>query len=114
VSSKWVLSLRFPHYNPVCTSPLPIHATCPTHLLIDFITRLILGEEYISLSSSWSSLLYSPVTSSLLDPNMLLCTLFSHTLSPTFLPQCKLPSFTTTQNNRPNYTSVYLNLYIFG
>jgi hypothetical protein len=33
---------------------------------------------------------------------------------PTFLPQCKQRSFTPTQNNRQNYSSVRLNLYIFG
>jgi hypothetical protein len=31
--SKWSLSLRFPHQNPVYTSPLPIRATCPAHLI---------------------------------------------------------------------------------
>ena len=29
---------------------------------------------------------------------------------PTFLPQCERPSFTPIQNNRQNYSSVYLNL----
>ena len=44
----------------------PIRATCPTHLiLLDFITRTILGEGYKSFSSSLCSLLHSPVTSSL-------------------------------------------------
>ena len=32
---------------------------------------------------------------------------------PTFLPQCEWPSFTPIQNNKQNYNSVYLNLYIF-
>ena len=33
----------------------PIRATCPTHLVIlDFITRVILGDQYSSLSSSFS------------------------------------------------------------
>ena len=42
-SSKWSLSLRSLHQNPVNT--LSIHATCPAHLiLLDLITRTILGE----------------------------------------------------------------------
>ena len=60
----------------------PIRATCPAHfILLDFITRTILGEECRSLSSSLCSFLHSPVTSSLLGPNILLNTLFSNTLS---------------------------------
>jgi len=60
----------------------PIHATCPAHLiLLDLITRTVLGEKYRSLSSSLCSFLHSPVTSSLLGPNILLYTLFSNTLS---------------------------------
>src|SRR5215475_1427475 len=39
---RWSISLRFPHQNPVHTSPFPIRATCPTHLiLLDFTTRTI-------------------------------------------------------------------------
>ena len=60
----------------------PIRATCPAHLiLLDFITRTILDEEYKSFSSSSCNLLHSPVTSSLLGPNILLNTIFSNTLS---------------------------------
>ena len=60
----------------------PIHATCPTHfVLLDLITQSILGEEYSSLSSSLCSLLHSPVTSSLLGPDIFLSTLFSNTFS---------------------------------
>ena len=40
-----------------------------------------MGEEYKSFSSSLRSLLHSPVTSSLLGPNILLNTMFSNTLS---------------------------------
>ena len=53
-SSRWSLSLRFHHQNPVCTSSPPRHATCPTHLiLLDLIISTILGEEYRSLTSSY-------------------------------------------------------------
>jgi hypothetical protein len=38
------------------------------------------GEEYKSPSSLLCSLFYSPVASSLLDPNIFLTTLFSNTL----------------------------------
>jgi hypothetical protein len=32
--SKWSPSLRSPHQNPVRTSPSPICATCPVHLIL--------------------------------------------------------------------------------
>ena len=66
-------------YTPLLS---PIIATSPTHLiLLDFITRTIFGEQYRSLSSTLCSFLHSPVTSSLLEPNILRNTLFSNTLS---------------------------------
>jgi hypothetical protein len=45
------------------------------------ITRIIFGDQYRSLSSSLCSLLHSPVTSSLLGPNIFLSTLFSQSIS---------------------------------
>ena len=62
-----------------CITPLvsPIRSTFSAHLiLLDFITRTILGEENSSLRSSLCSFPHSPVTSSLLGPNILLNTLF--------------------------------------
>ena len=64
-------------YTPL----LCIHATYPAHLFLDFMTRTILGEEYRWWSSSLCSYLHSPVTSSLLGPNILLNTLFWNTRS---------------------------------
>ena len=104
--------VSFPQISPPkpCMLLSPKCGTFLTHLiLLDFFTRTISGEQYRSLSSSLRSFLHSPVTSSLLDPNVFLNTLFSNTLSLTFLPQCERPSFTTIQNKRQNYSSVYLN-----
>ena len=43
----------------------PIRATYPAHvILLDFITRTILGEEYKSFRSSLCNLLHSPVLAS--------------------------------------------------
>ena len=95
--AKRSLLSRYPSYYPPiyvwdfqvvssspksCISLSPIRATCSAHLIIlDFTTRTILGEEYRSLSSSLCSFLHSPVTSSLLGPNILLNILFLNTLS---------------------------------
>jgi len=58
----------------------PIRAMCPTHLILhDLITPVIFGEAYKSWSSTLCSFLYTPATSSVLDPNILLSTLFSNT-----------------------------------
>jgi hypothetical protein len=37
-SSKWSPSLRFPHQNPVCTSPLPIWALYTANLIFSIWT----------------------------------------------------------------------------
>ena len=64
-SPQWSLSFRFPHQNPVHTSPFLHTCHMPPHLIIpNFITRTILGEQYRSLSSSLCNFLHSPVTRS--------------------------------------------------
>jgi hypothetical protein len=103
---KWPFPSGFPTkalYTPLFAL---LRATCLAYLIQEFITQIILGEEYRSLSSSLCSFLHSPVTSPLIDPNILL----KH-LEPTFLPQCERSSFTPIQNNRQNYSFVYFLIF---
>ena len=88
----------FSHQDPIHPLFSPICTTCPGQLiLLDFITRTILGEVFKSFSTSLCNLLHSPVTSSLLGPNTLLNTMFSNILSFLSFRWFQRPSFTPIQ-----------------
>ena len=91
----------------------PMHATSRAHLIrFDLITRIILGEEYGSLSSSLCSLIHSPVISSLFNSKYSPQNPIPKDPQPTFLPQCERTSFTPLHNSRQNYGFRYSNLYL--
>ena len=80
-SPQWSLSLRSPHQDPI-HPPLLTHTRHmpnPSHSS-RFYRPHNIGWGVQSLSSSLCSLLHSPVTSSLLGPNIL-NTIFSNALS---------------------------------
>jgi len=86
-------SLVFPSGSPtenLYTSIFsPTRATCPTHpILIYLITRIKFGEQYRTRSSSLSSLLSSPVTSSILDPKHISQHPILEHPPPVFFPEC--------------------------
>jgi hypothetical protein len=57
-------------YISLPSTPQPSYMPLLSHSR--FIIHVIVGEQYKSLSSSLRSFLHSPVTSSVLDPNILL------------------------------------------
>ena len=72
-----------------------MHATCRAYrILLGVINQIMFDEQYRSLSSSLCNFLHSPVTSSLLGPNVLFSTLFSNTVS--------LRSFLIVSDRFPN------------
>ena len=75
-SSKWYLSFRFPHQNPVCISLLP----CTQHMPSYMITPIMFGGEYKLWNFSLCNFLF-PLVTFLLSPNNFLYTLFLNTLS---------------------------------
>ena len=93
-------------YTPLLS---PIRATCPAPLiLLNFVTRILLGEQYGSLSYS-CSFLHSPVTLSLLGPNITLSTVSADIL------RLRSSLNVSDQVSHPHktagkiYSSVYLN-----
>jgi len=96
--------------EPLYTTLLsPVRATCPTHpVLLNFITRTTLCEEYKLLSSSLGSFLHSLLPRPSWAKYSPRHPTLKHT-QPKFLPQCERPSFTPIRNNRQYYISVYLN-----
>jgi hypothetical protein len=96
------------------SSLLPHTRYTPRHLiLLDFTTRTILGKEYRSFSFSLCNSSF-PCHLIPLSPKYPPHHPILKHPQPTFLPQCQWPSFKPIKNNGQNYSSVYLDLWIFG
>jgi hypothetical protein len=109
--SKWSPSLRSPHHKPVYISPLPNTCYMPrlSHSSrFDHPNNIWWGVQIIKLP-----LMYSSPPPCYLVPLRPTHLPYFQTSSAYVSPQCERPSFTPMHNNTQNYSSVYLNLYIF-
>ena len=112
-SSKWSLSIRSSHQNLVCISPVPQMSRAPPILLF-----WIWPPEWYLMSTEHETFLYVVFSTPLLPCPLRPMYLhyypsLRHPL-PMFLLQWEGPGFTFIQNNRKNYSSVRLVVYIFG
>ena len=114
-TSGLLLSGLPPPPNSVCTSPLPMHATCTTHLIIldfyhpDNVLWLVQNAKFFAVTFPTVPCHLAPFRPKHIPQHPILRHLW-----PALLPRFERPSFTPTSNNMQNYTSVYFNLYIFG
>jgi hypothetical protein len=109
--SQVVSSLRFPHQNPLHASPLPNprYMSRPSHSSRFYYPHNIgWGVQIMKLLI----MKFSPLPCYLvpLSPKYSSQQPILKHPQPTFLHQCQRPSFLLTQNNRQNYSSVYLNI----
>jgi hypothetical protein len=80
-SSEWSLSYRLSNHNAVTFVPSIYVTTFPTHFIcFDFLTLITVSKEYILQSSSLFRFLQPYITSTPLQPNILLRTPFSNIL----------------------------------
>jgi hypothetical protein len=91
----------------------PIRLRRPTHFNLLYLKTRIFVEEYRAQRSSLCSLFHCPFASSLLGPNILLNNLFSRTPNLDFSLNVS-DQVSDPYKTRQDYSSVYLDLYIFG
>jgi len=109
-SSKCYLSRRFPHQNPLCTSPLSYtcYVSRPSHSSqVDHPNNIWWRVQMIKLLFMYSSPLpcyLVPLRPKYLPQHPIL----GHS-QPMFLSKCESLSLTPIQNNRQNYSGVLVS-----
>ena len=111
-SSKWYISLTFPHQTPVytfsllhmCYIPRPSHSSPFDHLNKR-------GEEQSLLCCSLRIRLHFPAVSLLLGPNMFLSTPFSKTLA--LYSSQKIRSQVSRPYKTGNIMTIYIRISVF-